>query len=145
MLFRVWLIGSEFLLLIFLFEIHASYKHVGKGNVMRTYIYCRTEKQGVQTFYLNHYGKTYYLFTQGYRVSVRDYFQTGYIIDNGFDYSKTRGMSVRKTLDKIKLTIPYIEREYNIRVLRKTQRKSIKNYSKSTEKKYTPNSHHDDY
>lgn len=90
---------------------------------MRTYIYCKTERKGEQTFYLNHYGKTYYLFTQAYRVSVKDRFKAGYTIDNGYDYGTTHGVAVRKTLDKIKQMIPYIEKEFNICILKKTQKK----------------------
>ncbi|MBQ6979060.1 MAG: hypothetical protein IJQ07_00240 [Clostridia bacterium] len=104
---------------------------------MKTFIYCKTEKKGEQTFYLNHYGKTYYLFTQAYRVSVRDRFQTGYIIDNGYHYSSTHGVAVRKTLDKIKQAIPYIEKEFNICVLRKTKKKERDNYTRKTDRRYS--------
>lgn len=98
---------------------------------MRTYIYCKTERKGEQTFYLNHYGKTYYLFTQAYRVSVKERFKTGYHIDNGYDYSATHGVAARKTLDKIKQMIPYIEKEFNICVLKKTQRKERRKQCRS--------------
>ncbi len=103
---------------------------------MRSFIYCKTEHKGEQSFYLNHYGKTYYLFTQAYRVSVKEHFQNGYIIDKRYNYSSSHGHAVRKTLDKIRQMIPFIEKECNISVLRKTQRKGSVFLEKKSDKKY---------
>jgi len=93
---------------------------------MRSYVYCITERKGEQTFYLNHFGQIYYMFTQAYRVSVRDHFRKGYPIDQGYDYGSSHSEAVRHTFDKIKKKIPLLERRWNICVLRRTQQKDDK-------------------
>lgn len=93
---------------------------------MRSYIFCRTENKGCQTFYLRHYGRNYYLFRQPYRVSVRETFQSGYELYDGYNYGTSRSTSVKKTLDKLKQAILYIEKEYGITVLRRTKEKNSK-------------------
>ena len=90
---------------------------------MKSYVYCKTEHRGVQTFYLNHLGHNYPLFAQAYRASVRELFHKAYLLEQGFDYT-LGGNAVRRTLDKIKQAIPHVEREWNICVLKRTQRKN---------------------
>ena len=93
---------------------------------MRAYVYCTTEQKGEQTFYLKHSGVTYYLFTQEFRVSVRDHFRNGYPIDHGYAYGSSHSEAVRRTFDKIKKKIPLLEKRWNICVLRRTQLKCDK-------------------
>jgi len=96
---------------------------------MRAYVYCITERKGEQTFYLNHFGQIYYLFSQAYRVSVRDHFRKGYSLDQGYDYGSSHSKAVRHTFDKIKKKIPVLEKRWNICVLRRTQQRNGKRTS----------------
>lgn len=44
---------------------------------MQAKIFCRTVAKGKQSFYVTVAGKRYYLFTQDYRVSNKEFFQNG--------------------------------------------------------------------
>ena len=91
---------------------------------MKTQIYCRTTDKGVHTFYLRHDGLDYYLFRQDYRRGVNDFFRKGIRLDQAYDYAKAKHDSaIIRTLSKLPSHIRYIENEYGIVVLRKTQRK----------------------
>ena len=90
---------------------------------MKTKIYCKTVARGQQAFYLVVDNKEYYLFSQDYRVSVKNYFMSGISIRETGNYSNAPGMAVRRTLDKLKNYIPYIEKEYGIAVMNKTKKK----------------------
>ncbi len=87
---------------------------------MQTLVYCRTESKGRQTFYLSHGGRTFYLFTQNYRVSVKEFFRRGFSLCGGYDYSGSSSSAVHRTIDKIRSMIPYIERENGISILKRT-------------------------
>ena len=55
---------------------------------MKTNVYCLTTDKGVQNFYLEACGETYYLFSQNYRRSVKEYFDQGVHIDAAIDFSR---------------------------------------------------------
>lgn len=94
-------------------------------------IICKTTAKGVQSFYLRCNKCEYYLFSQPYRVSVKEYFRFGLPIKECSNYS-SRSYAVRKTLDKIYSHIRYVEKEYGIAVLEKTKQKAnAKNVPKS--------------
>ena len=93
---------------------------------MKSYVFCKTEMQGLQTFYLNHLGHNYRLFSQAFRISVKEHFRNGYLLDQGYDYGSSHSSAVRRTLDKIKQAIPTVERVWNISVLKRTKRKNEK-------------------
>ncbi len=97
---------------------------------MKTKVYCKTVARGQQAFYLVVDNKEYYLFSQDYRVSVKNYFMSGISIRETGNYSNAPGMAVRHTLDKLKTYIPYIEKEYGIVVMDKTRKQQDKKRSK---------------
>lgn len=88
---------------------------------MKTKIYCKTIAKGQQAFYLVVNNKEYYLFTQNYRISVKDYFASGISIQESTNYANAHSAAVRNTLDKLKSYIPYIEKEYGIAVMTRTK------------------------
>ena len=99
-------------------------KHkVKKGCSMKTKIYCKTVAKGQQAFYLVADNKEYYLFSQDYRSSVKAYFVAGISIRETGNYSNAPGVAVKRTLDKLKTYIPYIEKEYGIAVMDKTKKR----------------------
>lgn len=100
---------------------------------MKNKIYCKTTGKGVQSFFLVADNKEYYLFQQDFRVSVKEYFAPGISVNEVTNYSNARGVAVKKTLDKLKNYIPYIEKEYGIAVMRKT--KELKNKPKKPYKR----------
>ena len=89
---------------------------------MKNSILCKTTSKGQQSLYLQADGKEYYLFSQNYRSSVKDYYQTYVILDRALDYSANTGEAVRKTMEKLRAYIPYIEKEYGVCVLNKTKK-----------------------
>ena len=97
---------------------------------MKTRIYCKTIAKGQQAFYLVADNKEYYLFTQNYRISVKDYFASGISIQESTNYANAHSAAVRNTLDKLKSYIPYIEKEYGIAVMTRTKNHRDKKRSK---------------
>ena len=96
---------------------------------MKTNVYCLTTDKGVQSFYLEAFGETHYLFSQNYRRGVKAYFGHGVHIDDAMDFSRAhRDSAILSTMRKLSSHIKYIEKEYGIEVLRKTVRKNA--YSK---------------
>ena len=87
---------------------------------MSSFIFCKTTDKGKQTFYLSFSGKNFFLFTQNYRVSNKNYFGKRVILDDALNHSLSKSHSVRKTMTKLIPYIRYVEQEYGIEVLRKT-------------------------
>jgi hypothetical protein len=92
---------------------------------MKNTIYCKNYGRDGLAFYLKCNGKNYYLFTQAYTVSVRDYFWQGADVNDCLDMTKAKnkGASVKHVFDKLKIYIPYIEKEHGLTVLKKTAKK----------------------
>ncbi len=86
-------------------------------------IFCRTTAKDEQSFFLKTDGKVYFIFSQGFRRSVKEHFFNGLPIDSCFDYSLSSSHAVRRTLDKLKTYIPYVEKEYGLAILDKTKNK----------------------
>lgn len=99
-------------------------------------IFCKTTSKGVQSFYLSVNNKDYFLFSQAYRVTVREHFRCGLSINECLDYAQTKSCAVRRTLDKLKVYIPYIEKEYGVAVFNKTKKKRDKRIRKDYLVKY---------
>ena len=88
---------------------------------MKTAIYCKTVSEGVQSFFVSCDGRSHYLFSQGYRKGVKDYFGRGVTVDRALDFSRACGdHAVIRTMEKLPSYIRYVEREYGIEVLRRT-------------------------
>jgi hypothetical protein len=92
-----------------------------------TKVYCRTTDKGQQTFYVLHENRTYYLFSQDYRVSNKTYFRNGLFVSEVYDFSRTNSFCVRKTLEKIQRMLPYLEQEYDIVLTRRKQKSLLRN------------------
>ena len=91
---------------------------------MTTKIYCRTTGAGVQSFYLVHRGEEHFLFSQDYRVSVRDYYGRGVMVDRALNNPRAgENAALRKTMEKLPAYIRYVEKEYGITVLEQTRRR----------------------
>jgi hypothetical protein len=92
---------------------------------MKTSVYCLTTAKGVQSFYLKACGETHFLFSQGYKRGVKDYFGGGVYLDAAMDFSRARkNTAVLNTMRKLPSYIKYVEKEYGIEVLRQTARKN---------------------
>ena len=87
---------------------------------MKNSIICKTTAKGKQSLYLKVNGKEYFLFSQSFRKSVRDYYRNAVTIDRALDYSASTSLAVSKAMEKLRVYIPYVEKEYGVRVLNKT-------------------------
>lgn len=87
---------------------------------MASKIFSKITEKGKQGLYLKTNGKEYYLFSQKYRRSVNEYYSTPLTIDRALDFSYGAGHAVRRTMEKLRAYIPYVEKEYGISVLDKT-------------------------
>lgn len=85
-------------------------------------IYCETIAKGQQAYYMRVDRQEYFLFHQNYRRSNKEFFGMGVLLENALDYSCSHSTSVRKTMTKLIPYIQYIEKEYGLTVLRKTQK-----------------------
>lgn len=94
---------------------------------MKNTIYCRTTAKGIHSFYLKSNGSEYFLFNQDYRKGVNEYYKFGVDIDRAADFSKSKfDSAVMHTMSKIYMYVRYIEKEYDIQVLRQTIKKNKK-------------------
>ena len=87
---------------------------------MAPFIFSKNTEKGKHSFYLSFNGNDYFLFTQKYRVSNKDYFGNKVFLDDALNHSLSKSHSVRKTMTKLIPYIRYVEQEYGIEVLRKT-------------------------
>lgn len=86
-------------------------------------IYCEVSAKdsSKHEFYLKYKGENYYLFMQDYKKGVNDYYEKGVTIDDAINFSKIRkDASLRRTADKIISYVRYIEKEYDLAILRRT-------------------------
>lgn len=85
-------------------------------------IECRTTAKGIQSYYLIIGDKEYYLFCQNFRKSNKEFFGAGRYLDAALNFTGVHSYSVKRTIEKLKTYIPYIEKEYGIAILNKTKR-----------------------
>ena len=86
-------------------------------------VYC-TAKDDTHDFYLNANGCNYYLFSQNKRKSVDSFYRNGVYLEKAINHGIGRSdWAIHHTMDKLMNYIPYIEKEYDIVVLRKTGKK----------------------
>ena len=107
----------------------SKHKVKTKGDlVMKTKVICKEFDKGTLSFYAIVDGKEYFLFQQGYKKTVYDYFMKGVNVNATNDYSNAHSHTVRKTLDKLPSYIRYVEKEYDIEIYQKTKElKKLKN------------------
>lgn len=89
-------------------------------------VFCRTTNKGEQSFYLVVDKAEYYLFTQNYRKSNKQYFERGIALEDVYDFSGTTSFSTKKTLERLQKFIPYMEKEYGLVLRNQTRRKALK-------------------
>ena len=103
---------------------------------MQTKVYCRTVAKGRQAFYVNANGKEYFLFSQDYKRTVKEFFKHGININELNNYSIAHSSAVRKTLDKIPLYLHYVEKEFGVEIYTKTNKnkssKKLKPYKRES-------------
>ena len=88
---------------------------------MKTFIYCKENKYGMHTFYLNHGNRDYFLFNQSYKTGVDEFYSNGVILDKSMQPSLAhRDYGILKTMEKIPKYIKYVEKEEGIYVMRDT-------------------------
>ena len=98
---------------------------------MKANIFCRTTAKDTHSFFVNVEGETHFLFSQDYRLGVKHYFGKPVTIDRALDYSCAHGdHALMRTMEKLPAYIRYVEREYNVEVLRKTARKNSQKHSR---------------
>ncbi|MBD5632285.1 MAG: hypothetical protein HDP34_03535 [Clostridia bacterium] len=102
---------------------------------MQAKIFCRTVAKGKQSFYMTVNGQKYFLFTQDYRVSNKEYFQSGVSISEINNYSGAHSTAVRKTLDKLPVYIRYVEKEFGVAIYEKTKQARQKKNQKAYKRK----------
>ena len=89
---------------------------------MSNKVFVKTTSKGKQSFYLIDGGQEYYLFSQNFRKSIKDFYSSPISIDRAIDFSFGHSSAVRRTMEKLRVYIPYIEKEYGISVLRKSKK-----------------------
>ena len=89
---------------------------------MQAKIFCKTIAKGKQSFYVTVNEKRYFLFTQDYRISNKEFFQNGVGISEKNKYANVHSTAVKRTLDKLPAYIRYVEKEYDVAIYEKTQK-----------------------
>jgi hypothetical protein len=94
---------------------------------MAAFISCTPTAKGVHGFYIEASGETHFLFSQDYRRGVNKYFRDGVRLDDALNFSRAKGdCAIERTMEKLPSYIKYIEREYDLEILRKTAKKNAK-------------------
>ena len=83
-------------------------------------VYCKTASKRKQAYYLQVNKQEYYLFSQNYRKSNKEFFGNGILLNAALDYAASKSTSVRRTITKLIPHIKYIEKIYGLIILRKT-------------------------
>lgn len=99
---------------------------------MNPIIYCTNTKKGKHDFYVKANGETHFLFRQDYRKGVDRFFSRGRTIDHAIDFTRAKeDSSLLHTMEKFNAYIRYIEREYDLAILRKTIRRNSQQKKKA--------------
>jgi hypothetical protein len=93
---------------------------------MKKTIYCKTVAKGMQAFYVEVDGKSYYLFNQKYRVGVRNYFVAGKSVNDLAAASKHHNSAVRRTATKLPAYLKFVEKEYDVVIYDKMESRKSK-------------------
>lgn len=92
---------------------------------MKPRILCVETQRGTDAFYLVTTNGRYFLFNQAHSPSVCAHFCRGLLLDEVYDYSKSKGnWLVMKTQRKLPVYIKYIESEHGFAVLNRSRRLS---------------------
>lgn len=91
-------------------------------------VYCENATQGMQSYFLRVEKRDYYLFSQQFRKSNKEFFEKGVALNAALDYSLSESTSVRKTMSKLIPHIRYVEKTYDLLILRKTRKAKIQDF-----------------
>ncbi len=92
---------------------------------MKTMIYCKPTAKGIHSFYLRQGGEEHFLFWQPYRASVQEHFKHGVSVNEVIKYDKWhRNGAIDNTIRKMVMYIKSVEKEYDIEILKQTQKKN---------------------
>ena len=87
-------------------------------------ILCKITEQGTHSFFLKKDRTDYYLFSQNYRKGVHKYYARSVPFNEAIDFSRSKHDSaILRTMEKIKTHTKYIEKQYNIVICQKSQRR----------------------
>jgi len=99
---------------------------------MTAIVSCKSTAKGIHSFYIKAGGGSHFLFSQDYRHGVNEYFRDGVRLDDALDFSRAKGdTAIKRTMEKLPKHIEYIEREYDLEILRKTAKKNAKHYKRA--------------
>lgn len=87
-------------------------------------VYCKTVGANEVAFYLEVFGKEYFLCKQRYYGSLWNYFAGGVALHSLFTKSGKHSHAIREVKRKLPAYIQYVEREEGIRVLDKSMEKT---------------------
>lgn len=93
-------------------------------------IYCKNENRGKLAYYVSVDNRDYFLFEQSYRKSNKECFRNGIFLDDLKRY-RTQGRSMQNVIEKILPYLKYIEKEFDLTLFRRTERKKSKSKGKS--------------
>lgn len=87
-------------------------------------VFCTQPVRGTLYFFVAQEGERYYLFGQPFRPSLWDRYRFGVRLDDALNWAKGRLPADRKVCEKLFKSIPYIEKEYGLALLRKSRKAS---------------------
>ena len=88
-------------------------------------IVCTQPVRGKLCFYVRSGAEEHYLFGQTFRLSLWNRYRFGVRLDDALDRGKCKYRPAdRKVCEKLFKSIPYIEKEYGLALLRKSRRSS---------------------
>lgn len=95
-------------------------------------IICKSAEGGTHNFYLVVGSVEYFLFSEGYKKSVYDYYSKGVRLKDASNYSKSkRNVALMKTMSKIPMYVRYLEKEYDLEILEKTKKRNRGHYGRT--------------
>lgn len=88
-------------------------------------IICTQPVHGTLYFFVLAHGERHYLFGQAFYHSLWSRYQFGVLLDDALDWSKCHDLPAEvKVREKIFKSIPHIEKEYGLALLRRSRRSS---------------------
>lgn len=88
---------------------------------MKAYITCKNKEHGKLYFYLVADGSEHYLFSYHYNKKTQRYYENGVTVEKALN--KTNSEVLNIIADKLPGYIRYIEKEYDIAILKSTKKK----------------------
>ena len=94
---------------------------------MKPTVFCKNPERGVLHFYVSGEGDEHYLFSHRFSTSLFRYFGSPVCVDEALDFTLAReNPAVLSVMEKLISYIHFIEQEYEVTLLRITERKQAK-------------------